>query len=359
MNQEWKAFLHNAGAEFDDGRVASFGNPEVELSVATTGEVLCDLSHYGLIAVQGDDAQSFLHAQFTNDLRQVSDTRSQLNAYCSPKGRVLASFRVFRRDGIYYLSLPGELLEPMLKRLRMFVLRARVAMQDAGDALARVGFSGPHAGQRLHDTLGGVPEQVDDALRAQEITVIRVLGSHPRYELYGEPQAMQKVWTALDVHAAPVGAAAWGLLDILAGVPTLSPQTMDEFVPQMINLQLIGGVSFTKGCYPGQEVVARMQYLGKLKRRMYRARIDADTRPLPGEPLYAPLEEAGQDLGKIVAAQPSPDGGWEVLAVVQSAAVASGAVRLGGAEGPRLTFVDLPYSFELEDTRSQPMQGES
>lgn len=346
MNHEWKAFLHNAGAEYGDGRVASFGNPEIELGVATTGEVLCDLSHSGLIAVHGEDAQSFLHAQFTNDLHQVSDSRSQLNAYCSPKGRVLALFRVFRRGEIYYLSLPGELLESVLKRLRMFVLRARVTMEDAGDTLVHIGYSGPHAEQRLREMAGVAPGQVDSVAQAQGITVIRVSGPHPRYELYGEPQVIQKVWTALDVHAAPVGVAAWELLDIVAGIPTIYPETVDEFVPQMINLQLLGGVSFTKGCYPGQEIVARMQYLGKLKRRMYRAHIDADTRPRPGDPLYAPLAEAGQDLGKIVTAQPSPDGGWEALAVVQSAAVESGEVRFGGAEGPRLKFVDLPYLFE-------------
>jgi tRNA-modifying protein YgfZ len=120
----------------------------------------------------------------------------------------------------------------------------------------------------------------------------------------------------------------------------------------MANLQLLGGVSFTKGCYTGQEVVARMQYLGKLKRRMYRARIDAQACPARGTEIFSPSSESGQGAGRVVDAAPSPDGGFEVLAVLQISSADTGDLHLGEAGGPRLELLDLPYAFPAEDAQS-------
>lgn len=345
MKSDWKEFLLNKGAEVqDDGSVQTYGNPERELQIASTGDVLADLSHLGMIAVHGEEAATFLQGQLTSDVREVGERRSQLSAYCSPKGRMLASFRIFMRGDSYYLVLPRDLLEPTLKRLRMFVLRAKASLEDASDALVRIGFSGPKAESELKDYLGQVPEQVDQVLQAKELTVIRVPGPHPRFEIHGEMEPMQKLWTALDVRGAPVGRAPWELLDIRAALPVIREQTSDAFVPQMTNLQVLGGVNFKKGCYTGQEVVARMQYLGKLKRRMYRARAEVAECPPPGESLFA-AGSSGQGAGKVVNAQVSPDGGCELLAVVEIAARESGPVHLGSESGPALEFLDLPYEF--------------
>jgi folate-binding protein YgfZ len=343
MNVEWKSFLERNGAEFDgQDSVASFGNPERELSVALTGTVFADLSHIGLLAVRGKDAEAFLQGQLTNDVLHLDGAHSQLNGYCSPKGRLLANFRIWRDAEGFLLSLPRVMREAVTRRLQMFVLRSAVTFEDASGRWVRIGVSGADAAAELGAAVASLPEDADGLVRAGEFTVLRLPGVQPRYEIHGPLEAMCKLWDALNVRAAPVGAAAWSLLDVLAGVPAILPETADAFVPQMVNYQLIGGVSFKKGCYPGQEIVARMQYLGKLKRQMYLARITGGTAPKPGDDVYG-ADDPGQSAGTIVNAQPHPDGGYLVLAVIQIASREAGALHLGGPDGPVLEFRDLPY----------------
>lgn len=351
MNPQWQTFLEQHGARIDAARVADFGDPAGELRAIENSRVLCDLSHLALIDVQGEDAASFMQGQFCNDVRDVTDEHSQLNGHCTPKGRLLASFRLFRHDGHYYLRLPTALRETLSKRLRLYVLRAKVSIATAAESWAGFGFAGPDADQALHAALGAVPAQTDAVIAAKGAIVLRVPGPQPRFEIFGESAVLQSLWSTLATGARGVGADVWSLLEIRSGLATILPQTAEAFVPQMVNLQWVGAVSFTKGCYPGQEVVARMHYLGKLKRRMYRAHITTDTTPQPGEPLYTAHAETGQDTGMIVDAQAAPQGGYEVLAVVQCAAVELGDVRLDGPQGAVLKFLDLPYTFD--DTAQQ------
>ncbi|WJW76742.1 folate-binding protein YgfZ [Thiohalobacter sp. IOR34] len=345
MKAEWKTFLEAAGAEFDDtGKVGSYGSLKRELSVALTGNVFADLSHLALIAVHGEDAAEFLQGQLSNDIREVTPEHSQLSSYCNPKGRILATFRVFQRDGIYYLALPMELAEPILKRLQMFVLRAAVTLEEVTDTFVHIGVSGDDAPRELENLLDRLPQAVDEVVSQQLCTVLRIPGIHPRYEIYGPLDELKRLWDGLNVRFAPVGEPAWGLLNVAAGLPVIYPQTSEAFVPQMVNLHLVGGVSFKKGCYPGQEVVARMQYLGKLKRRMYLAWVDAEQAPQPGDELYTP-DNGEQSAGKIVEARPHPDGGYLLLAVIQISGADAGQIHLDSPEGPRLEFRDLPYPF--------------
>lgn len=346
MKSEWKEFLQNAGAEFENDRVGSFGNPERERRIAHTGDLFCDLSHFGIISAYGDDAAEFLQAQFTNDINQVDETHSQLSALCSPKGRMLCNFRIFRREQTYYLVLPYELLEAALSRLRMFVLRSRVTLEDASDALIGIGASGNKMVGQLCDIVGELPENVDESIEYKDFTVVRTAGVVPRYEIYGVLGAMKKLWQALDVHATPVGADVWELLNIQAGIPVITASTIDAFVPQMANMQLINGVSFTKGCYPGQEIVARMHYLGKLKRRMYRVGFEARQAPETGTRLVTESSTESQDIGTILSAQKNPDGHYDALAVIQTKDAENSQLKLGDANGPDVTVLDLPYSFD-------------
>ncbi len=357
MKPEWKEFLTNRGAEWNEEVVESFGNPERERRVCVAGDVIADLSWYGLIEVHGADAETFMQGQFTNDVREVSEARSQLSGICSPKGRLLANFRIFRRGETWYLRLPHELVDPTLKRLRMFVLMSKVTLEDASDAFVRIGLSGPKAEEEL--ARAGLPEPVgvDDVITTDQVTVVRVAGLHPRFEIYGELEPMKRHWEALDVYCAPVGTPAWKLLEIFAGLPTIYPETVEAFVPQMVNYPQVGGVSFRKGCYTGQEVVARMQYLGKLKRRMYRAHVDAERAPRPNDPLVAPGSGSGQGAGRIVDAQPGPDGGYEVLAVVEIASRERGEVFLWEENGPRLQFLELPYPAPETEQREETAGG--
>jgi len=191
MKIEWKNFLENAGAEFADDKVESFGNPARERQIIHAGSTVCDLSHYGLIAAYGDDAVDFLQGQFTNDVAQVSDTSSQLSAYCSPKGRMLTNFRLFKRGETLYLSLPQPLLEPVLNRLRMFVMRSKVTLEDASDALMRFGLNGPEAEKQLEAITGKVPKEVNEVAQFDDYSIVRIHGTDPRFEIYGHLDASQ------------------------------------------------------------------------------------------------------------------------------------------------------------------------
>lgn len=346
MKQEWLEFLEQAGAEIDNNKVNHFGNPDSELRVLHTGLVMADLSHLGLISAYGDDASTFLQGQLTNDINQVDLEHSQLSAYCTPKGRILSNFRIFKRQETYYLRLPQEQLESSLKRLQMFILMSKITMEDSTDSLVHIGISGPDADKHLQQFIPQIPDQDDGVSQCNDYTVIKLAGPHPRFEVYGELEPMTHLWQHMDVHAAPIGADAWSMLDILAGIPNIYPETSEAFVPQMINLQVINGVSFKKGCYTGQEVVARMQYLGKLKRQMYRIHIDTHNPVNPGDALYAADTTSGQGTGTIVDARPVPDDGYEALAVINISDAEQGGLKLTDENGPAITIKQLPYSLE-------------
>jgi len=345
MKADWKAFLADAGAEFEGDRVAHFGNPEREKRVSVSGLVFADLGHYGVIAVHGADAGSFLQSQFSNDIGRLDAAHSQLDAYCTPKGRMLGLMRVFRQGDSYYLRLPADTLEAVIQRLRRYVLRADVTLEDASEGFLRIGVSGEDAVEELRAIAGEIPAENGAVARSGKLTILRVPGRQPRYEVYAASlKSAQTLWDALNVRGAPVGEPVWRLLEILAGMPSVFAATAEMFVPQMANLQLVDGVSFKKGCYPGQEIVARMQYLGTLKRRMYLGRLAVNRLPLPGDPLFS-AADSEQAVGHIVDAQPHPDGNMAALAVLQIAAAEAGDVFLDASDGAAFRVQVLPYAF--------------
>lgn len=346
MINDWKEFLIGAGAELDADGVANFGNTRRELSVAITGNIFCDLSHFGLIAVHGEDAGEFLQGQLTNDIRQVDETHSQLGGLCNPKGRLLGSFRVFRHRDSYYLCVPVTMIEGVINRLRMFVLRSQVTLEEASDTFVHLGLSGDRAEEVLEAFAGALPGQPDEVYARDHLIAVRVPGIHPSFEVFTTVEQARDLWDKLNVNCAPVGAQSWRLLDVLAGVPVIYPETREAFVPQMANLQLLNGVSFKKGCYTGQEIVARMQYLGKLKRRMYLARVPCDTPPAPGVEIFS-RQDSTQSCGQVVAGAAHPDGDCALLAVLQIAAAEADdpALTLASADGPALSLQALPYPY--------------
>ncbi len=348
MNTDWQKLLEQQGAELDGDKVISFGNSDAERQATASGNVLADLSHYGLIEAVGEEARDFLQNQFSNDMRLVGPAQSQISAYCSPKGRMLAAFRIFQQGEKFYLRLPRSILEPTLKRLRMFIMRSKVTLEDASDTLARFGLAGPEAAQQLSNILDNIPTESNSVAENPGLSVIRLPDPTPRFEIHGEPEAVMTLWRRLARQATPVGADCWTWLDIQAGIPEVLPDTVEAFVPQMVNLEALDGISYKKGCYPGQEVVARMHYLGKLKRRMYRAHVSSDAIPSAGDNLYSP-KETEQSVGKIVEAQPNPEGGVDLLAVIQIASAETANIHLGTSEEtPRLDFQDLPYTVTNE-----------
>jgi len=343
VNEQWKSFLQQQGAVLEKDRVSDFGKPEAERRAAAQGNVLADLSDLSLIRARGKDTINFLNGQLSNDIRQLDATHSQLASWCSPKGRMLTIFRLFRRGDDILLQLPASLQETTLKRLKMFVLRAKVRLENVDAELVSFGVSGPDAEKLLRDAAGFAPKEVNSCETRDEIMAIRLPGPHPRFEIVAPTDAAMNMWSNLKDKATPVGPPVWAWLDIMAGIPGVHPETSEAFVPQMANLEIVGGVNFKKGCYPGQEIVARMQYLGKLKQRMYRAHGEGDTLPQPGDSIFAP-DFPGQSAGTVVASQPAPDKGADLLAVIQISSADAGELHLGSETGPEISLQSLPYS---------------
>lgn len=339
MNSQWKDFLESRSAMIAEDESVHFPDAPVEADCA-----LADLSHLGLVAVSGTDAEAFLQGQLTNDVVGLAANQSQIGSHCSHKGRMLASFRVLKQDGTVYLQLPRSKVETMIKRLRMYLLRSKATVEDASDRLAAIGIAGDCAPSLLAPCLEAIPDRDNEVTRSDETIVIRVPAPVPRFEILGPVTAIQALWDQLATGASVVNADYWSLLDIRAGIPNLFPETSEAFVPQMANLQMLDGVSFKKGCYTGQEVVARMQYLGKLKRRMYQASVGADQAPQPGDELHCPSSSSEKATGKVVDARANASGDYELLAVVEIESAEKGEVRLR-PDGPVLSFEEPPYGF--------------
>lgn len=331
MNKQWFEFLQTRSDEHS--------GPHADCA-------LNDLSHFGLLKVEGEDALLFLQGQLTNDMREVSAEHSNLTGWCTPKGRMLANFRVFRLGDAYYLQTPQGNIESALKRLRMYILISKVTISDASDHLVRFGITGECAQSLLEERFPNIPASQHEAVENDDAVLIRMPGPTPRYEVIGATDDLIKLWGDCEAKATRMSSHFWALQEIRAGVPTVFPETSEAFVPQMVNMQLIDGVSFTKGCYTGQEIIARMQYLGKLKRRMYLAHVECDTAPQPGDELFAADSTSGQGTGRVVDAQAADDG-YDLLAVIEIESAEGQTVHLG-ADGPKLEISELPYEFSSE-----------
>lgn len=345
MHTEWKSFLASEGAVLSDNRVLHFGDPRLELTTAARGDILTDLSTFALVCARGPDTLPFLNAQLSNDLRRLDDTVHKLAAYCTAQGRMLAILRLFRREGNYYMQLPATLSEAVIKRLRMYVLRAKVTLEPV-DQLVSIGIAGPNSAERLRSVTGIAPAEANAAATRDALTILRLPGPHPRFQLIAPEPDARRLWNQLSRETQPVGSGIWDWLDIQAGIPTVLPATSEAFVPQMANLDVIGGISFDKGCYPGQEIVARMHYRGRAKQRLYRAHVESPTAPQPGDPIYAP-DMRGQAAGTVMNTHAAPDDGFDLLAVMQIGSVQAGELHLGAADGPKVEIRELPYEVPI------------
>lgn len=319
---------------------------------AGTGDFAAALTGMGLLAFSGDDAASFLHNQLTNDVEHLGAGEVRLAGYCTPKGRLLATMLLWKSGDAIVLALPRALLPAIQKRLQMFVLRAKVKVQDLSEQQAIIGLAGERAGAALQAWFPELPARPYAKIDNASGTLMRLADGHEggssvaRYQWIAANDAAIEAWPRLAAALTVAGDAAWALGDIQAGVPQIVPATQEKFVPQMINFELIGGVNFKKGCYPGQEIVARSQYLGKPKRRMMLATVE-------GEEAAATLQ-AGLDIfssddpeqpcGMIVNAAPSGKGSISCLVEIKLAAQDGGAIHAGSASGPLLHFHSLPYS---------------
>ncbi len=289
------------------------------------------LRSLGVIRAQGEDAAKFLHGQLTQDFSLLGLSEARLAGFCSAKGRLLASFVGFKRahDDIL-LVCNRDVLPAPLKRLSMFVLRAKVKLNDGTEAFQVWGLSGTDAAAR--------PWSKTDGADGGQTVVL--------YPAAGLGRAL---WVApADVPAPALPAletAQWDWLDVMSGIAAVTQPIVEAFVPQMLNHESVGGVNFKKGCYPGQEVVARSQFRGTLKRRAYL--VSSDAALSVGQDVFH-SSDADQPCGTVAAAAPNPTGGWNAIVSMQTSAATDGTLHAGSANGPALGLLPLPYPL-LED----------
>ncbi|NWC78239.1 folate-binding protein YgfZ [Pseudomonas sp. P7759] len=301
----------------------------------------CPLSHEGVLAVRGADAAKFLQGQLTCNLNYLSDTQASLGARCTQKGRMQSSFRILLQGDGVLLAMATELLEPQLADLKKYAVFSKSKLTDESAAWVRFGLV--NADTALGSLGLELPAENDSVARNNALIAIRV--SPGRTELWVPAEQGDAVRNQLTASLEQTDLNEWLLGQIRAGIGQVMPQTRELFIPQMLNLQAVGGVSFKKGCYTGQEIVARMQYLGKLKRRLYRLSLNAPELPEPGTPLFSPSHNSA--IGEVVIAAKAGES-IELLAVLQAEAADSGDVHVGTLEGPGLQLLDLPYTLDRD-----------
>jgi folate-binding protein YgfZ len=299
------------------------------------------LDHEGLLAVRGADAAKFLQGQVTCNLNYLSPTQSSLGARCTPKGRMLSSFRIVAVEGGYLLAMDRELIASQQADLQKYAVFSKSKLSDESQDWIRFGLAG---GDAVLNELGLQLGDASDSLSsAGQLLAVRL--SDGRAELWAPATEAARLQSHLATHLPQAPLNDWLLAQVRAGVGQVFGATRELFIPQMINLQALGGVSFKKGCYTGQEIVARMQYLGKLKRRLQHLRLVAAELPAIGVELFSPVH--GSSVGEVVLAAQAGDA-VELLAVLQEDAVNDGRIHLGSSEGPTLTLLDLPYQLDAD-----------
>lgn len=306
--------------------------------IVTSDAAFAPLPQFGLLAVTGDDARAFLHAQLSNDVQNLPAQTARRAGYCSPKGRLLASLLVIARSDGFLLQVSGDIAVAIAKRLTMYVLRSKVRIADAATAWSQFGVWGTGSAALLQAAGFSVPNA---SMQAAESQAGIVIGQGvERFLVIAPPQTA----AVLATKVPEVATDAWTLADVREGLPLITLPTQDQFVPQMANFELIGGIDFKKGCYPGQEVVARAQYRGQVKRRMFRGEVDAPGTivPVAGQDLFGSEPQA---IGTIVNVAMRPGGGYELLAVIQSSSVEQGdGIRVGTPEGPAARITPIHYA---------------
>jgi len=343
MQNNWIEFLSKQGATADPAGHLVFENTRKEIVNLHTRPSMISLEHFGIARVEGEDAQTFLQGQLTNDITLLGSTKIQLSGYCNPKGRMLAQFIIMPESDGYLLLTPRNIFDKTINRLKMFVLRSKVTITDLGTNYTCIGLAGNGIETALSSVLPALPDEDFSLHTTPDQLIAKMPGTLPRYLVVTKVTMAISLWESLSGKLSKAGSAAWSWLDIHAGLPLILPETVEEFVPQMVNLELVGGVSFKKGCYTGQEIVARMHYLGKAKRRMFRLHQDDETIPAPGTDIFDAMGDT-QSIGKVVLAEPATNKGVDMLAVLQLSHIHSVALHQGSPSGPQVKVESLPYS---------------
>lgn len=321
MNSDWKNFLLDEhGVLTTDNRIDFLGSePEAK-------KRLYPVTQLGVLTVAGKDAVSFLQGQITCNMHDITDNKSSLGAICNPKGRVITTFLLVKRDDVYLLLLPMELLAPIKKRLQMYVLRSAVTLTDSSDELCLIGCCQLDAQTSANDQLGNTTRQ-------QGRLTIDLSRQVNRQLLITDAEDAQQFWQEQigKYGYQPASSEDWRSLDIIDGIPWLTTETSEEYIPQMLNLDTLGGISFTKGCYTGQEIVARTHYLGKAKRQMFVAECDLTEPPAANAAIIDDSTGESVPAGHVLQAQVSQSG-CKMLVVLSVSETGTYQLKIDGKD---------------------------
>jgi len=288
MNLNWKNFLLSQHAHFEGDVTITFA-----ASLAHNDKVLCPLFHFGVLTVSGADAGRLLQGQITCDVNDLTEMKSSLGALCNPKGRVITTFLLIKKADVFLMILPIALLEAVKKRLQMYILRSAVSITDSTEHYCLMGLSS-----------SALATEAFMHTQQQDIISIQFSSTKNRQLIIAETEPAIAYWTKqLAMGFQAENSEHWRYLDMLDGIPWMSIETSEEFIPQMLNLDQLGGISFTKGCYTGQEIVARTHYLGKAKRALFLAECAIPNAPLANEIIIDGTSADGQSLGRVLYAQ--------------------------------------------------------
>lgn len=349
MNTQWKDFLQSEGAEFaSQHHITTFGHPEIEQHLMKDGPIVSPFVHQSIILVQGEDATSFLQGQLTNDIQLVNGQQGQIAAWCDPKGQVVALFRIFAWDDGYLLLCHASLAEVLVKRLKMFVMRSKVQVTLSEDLVAfgYGGFFAEQAVQRyldLSEFNGIYSVQSATTPDYQGVKVMEIPGPYKTYILVGEVAPMQEAWQALRHDSEAVGTANWQLLDIVMGIPQITAATSGQFLAQFLNLDRLDAINFKKGCYTGQEMIAKTHYRGEAQKRLYRMHLRSETLPSPGEEIHLSDSEGGNTKAQVISAEKDVIGGILALMVISNKAIEKSNGRFKTQQGDGVFMEPLPY----------------
>ena len=345
MHKDWYALIKSQNPTIKAGIVQSFQEPRQEAALAAKADVIADLSYMGLLKISGVDASKFLQGQLSCDLDQINQDSSQLGAYCNQQGRMISTFRGYKIDEDYYLYMPQSIIEANKAQLQKYALFSKVSLVDASDEKVCVGLSGPKAEQFLTQYFSRKPKQTNQVIVNKSIVVSRVQGALPRYVLIAPYEPMANFWQAMQPQVASIAQIGWRLLNIMAGVPSIYPQTQEQFIPHRVNYHLLKGLNFEKGCYLGQEIIARFHYRATFKHQLYRLWLSNDQVYAPGTQIY---DENKRTIGHIVDQVLDPVSGSQALIVMPIAAVGQ-QIFMPGHIHVSSKLLGLPYRLNNRD----------
>lgn len=331
MNPNWKNFLIAEHAAITNEGDIVF--PSVS---SDSDKHIHAIPCLAVLTVAGKDAAKFLQGQITCNVNDIIETQSSLGALCNPKGRVIATFLLVKKADAFLMILPKVLLAPVKERLQKYILRSDVQLTDSSDDLCLIGLGYPSGQPGL-----SLPEPLFST-RRQDAIFINLSPARDRCLVISEPETAITLWAAWTGERGfrPENSEQWRYLDINAGLPWLTLETSEEFIPQMLNLDKLGGISFNKGCYTGQEIVARTHYLGKAKREMFLAECTSSTAPEPNMTIIDKSAGAEQSLGTVLTAQARQDV-YRMLIVLQLSDANTDNLVLNNRDRDKITLLAL------------------